>query len=269
MSFFAGKVVLVTGGSAGLGWHTARAFARGGAQVVITARGAKRLEAAAAELRRAGGTVTSIAADVTSQHEVDDLFRHLDHEYQRLDVLVNCAGRSARGLASQVAPAQFLELMELNFLGLVRASQAALPRLVASRGHLINIGSLASKVATPYLGAYPASKFAVAAYSQQLRLELAPQGVHVLLVCPGPIERRDADGRYENEARHLPEAAGRPGGGAKVKATDPEKLAGRIVRACQKRQAELVLPSQARWLAAISQLWPSLGDWIINRVSPP
>ena len=82
-------------------------------------------------------------------------------------------------------------MIDLNFLSTVRVTQAALPHLLKTGGHLVQIGSLATKIASRYLGAYAASKFPVAAYCQQLRLELGPQGLHTLLVCPGPI-RRDA-----------------------------------------------------------------------------
>jgi len=124
---------------------------------------------------------------------------------------------------------------------------------------------LASKSAARFLGGYPATKFAVAAYSQQLRLELAEDGVHVLLVCPGPIARPDAGARYDDVAHDLPAAARQPGGGVKVRGLDPDDLARRILHACQRRSPELVVPARARWLFAIQQLWPRLGDWILRR----
>jgi short-subunit dehydrogenase len=123
---------------------------------------------------------------------------------------------------------------------------------------------LASKIASAYLGAYPASKFAVAAYSRQLRLELAPRGLHVLLVCPGPLQRADAGTRYDDQAAGLPAAARRPGAGAQLKAIDPLALGQRIIRACQRREPELVVPGKVRWLAALSELAPSWGDWILR-----
>jgi short-subunit dehydrogenase len=120
-------------------------------------------------------------------------------------------------------------------------------------------------VAGAYLGAYPASKFAVAAYSQQLRLELEPRGLHVLLVCPGPLQREDAGRRYDQQAQGLPAAARRPGGGARLKAIDPLALGQRIVRACQRRERELVVPGKVRWLAALAELSPAWADWLIRR----
>ena len=127
--------------------------------------------------------------------------------------------------------------------------------------------SLAAKSASRYLGAYPASKFPLAAYAQQMRLEQGPLGLHTLLVCPGPIRRDDAGSRYDSKAGDLPAAARQPGGGVKLKGIDPDWLARRILMACENRQAELVVPGRAKLLFAISQLWPALGDWIVTRMT--
>jgi short-subunit dehydrogenase len=144
-------------------------------------------------------------------------------------------------------------------------TRAALPHLLEARGHLVHIGSLGSKAASKFLGAYPASKFPLAAYAQQLRLELGPKGLHTLLVCPGPIRRDDAGQRYREAA--VPANAREPGGGVKLPGIDADWLARRILRACERRQTELVVPARARLLFAIAQLWPTLGDWIINRMT--
>ncbi|MGI9457382.1 MAG: SDR family NAD(P)-dependent oxidoreductase, partial [Aeoliella sp.] len=148
--------------------------------------------------------------------------------------------------------------------------------LTAMRGHLVLVGSLASHVAPRYLGAYPASKFPLAAIAQQLRLELGPSGLHTLLVCPGPIARHmlgdhasgdKSDDRYQAEARGVPASAGGPGGGAKVLALDPHNLAERILKACQRRRSELVLPRKARLLFVLNQISPRLGDWLLKRMT--
>jgi uncharacterized protein len=199
--------------------------------------------------------------------DVERLAARVHSEWRRLDLLVNCAGRSSRGKIEETTPEQFQQLWDLNFLAAVRCTRALLPMLLESRGHVVQIGSLASKTASKYLGAYPASKFALAAYSQQLRLELHERGLHVLLVCPGPIAREDAGSRYAAEAGNLPAEARQPGGGAKLKGLDPELLAQQVLRACERRQPELVLPWKARLLFAISALWPRWGDWITNRMT--
>ena len=190
MSYWKDKVALITGGSGGLGLALARKFGLRGARVVIASRGAENLNLAAESLRSEGADVLAVTADVTRQEDVETLVRRCNERFGRIDVLVNNAGRSARGEILATSPNDFHDLMELNLIAAVRCTQAAAEHLLATQGHVVNIGSLASKCAARYLGAYPASKFALAAYSQQLRLELSPRGLHVLLVCPGPITRR-------------------------------------------------------------------------------
>lgn len=267
MSGWQNRSVLITGGSSGLGREIARAFARRGARVAIVARDPQRLTEAADLLRAESGEVLAIAADITRPEDVQRLMAECLGRYGGLDVLVNCAGRSARGELLQTGAEAFGELMELNLLALVRCTRAALPHLLASRGHVVNIGSLAAKIAGRYLGAYAATKFAVAAYSQQLRLELGPQGLHVLLVCPGPIAR-DQPRRYAG-SENLPPGAALPGGGVKVGRIQPQRLAEAIVRACERRRAELIVPAKARLLFVLAQLSPRLGDWLVERFTSP
>ena len=264
MTYWTDKAALVTGGSSGLGLAIARALVAAGARVAICGRDVGRLEAAAAGL---GDRCQGIAADVTRDSDVAALVAKTVEAYERLDLLVNCAGRSTRGAIETVTAKQFAELLDVNFLSAVRCTQAALPHLIESRGHVVHIGSLASKAASKHLGAYPASKFPLAAYAQQMRLELADQGVSTLLVCPGPIRRDENSPRYEIESAGLPEAASRPGGGVKLNGIDPDWLARRILRAAERRQAEVVVPARARLLFAIAQLSPRLGDWLIRRMT--
>lgn len=267
MNAWQSKVAVVTGGSSGLGRAIARALVDRGVRVVIAARGAEKLEATAAELRAQGGDVLAVPADITRQEAVDRLFAAAVERFGRLDMLVNNAGRSARGEAIATTAEEFAELMDLNLIALVRCTRAAMPHLLASQGHLVNIGSLAGKTAARYMGAYSATKHAVSAYSQQLRLELAPRGLHVLLVSPGPIARDEPRIYAEEKVTSLPPSARKPGGGAKVGLLKSDRLAEQILRACERRKPELVVPGRARLVFAISQLWPGLGDWIVKKMS--
>jgi len=265
MGYWKDKVVLVTGGSSGLGRVIADAFGAGGAKLVIAGLEGDAVRQAAAEIRQTGCEVLGVQADITRQEQVDSLVKQGLDRFGRLDVLVNNAGRSMRGKVLDTTPEQFRELMDLNFIALVRCTRAAVPELLKRRGHVVNIGSLAAKSAARWVGAYPATKHAVAAYSQQLRLELGPEGLHVLLVCPGPITRRKPRLYPLEGLEDLPENARRPGAGVKVGAIPPWKLARAILRACRRRQPELVVPAKVRILFAISALWPSVGDWIVRR----
>jgi short-subunit dehydrogenase len=248
-----------------LGRAIAAEFSRQGAKTALCARDPERLAIVAGDFRRDGAEVLALPADVTRPEDVDALVVRTVEQFGRLDVLVNNVGRSTRGNILEVSADEFRDLLEVNFLTAVRMTRAAAPHLLKTQGHIVNIGSLAAKSAGRFLGAYPASKFALAAYSQQLRLELKPQGVHVLLVCPGPIARDDAGTRYDEQAAHLPMSARQPGGGVRVRAIRPDDLARRIVDACARRRPELIVPMKAKLLFALAQLWPSLADRILLR----
>jgi uncharacterized protein len=265
--YWTGKVVLVTGSSSGLGRALAEAFARVGARIAVSARSVDTLETVAAELRSSGTQVLAIPADVTQQDQVDSLIEQTVKHFGRLDVLVNNVGRSARGALLETTPEDFASLMDVNFLSVVRCTRAAVPHLILSRGHLVNIGSLSGKSASRYVGAYSATKFALAAFTQQLRLELRPQGVHVLLVSPGPIARDDRSRRHADKLEGLPARAARPGAGVRISPVRPEKLSQAIVKACRRRQPELVYPPLARLFIAVIQLFPRLGDWLVRKMT--
>ena len=267
MSSWQDKVVVVTGASGGLGFSIAEAYARRGARVVMAARGADALHVAAQRLTSQGATVLAWPTDVTVSEQVDALINTTVERFGRLDVLVNNAGLSMRGAVIDTTPEMFRDLLELNLIAVVRCTRAAMPHLLAARGSVVNIGSLAGKSAARYVGAYPASKFALTAYNQQLRLELGPQGLHVLLVCPGPIARDEPRLRSPEALDHLPASAHRPGAGVKTKAISPDWLADRIVLACERRQSELIVPRVARWLFTFMQTSPRLADWLVRRTT--
>nr|NIP85090.1 SDR family NAD(P)-dependent oxidoreductase [Planctomycetales bacterium] len=236
-------------------------------RVAIAARDPDGLARCASDLRAGGAEVMTVVTDVTQAGQVDEMVRQTVDRYGRLDVLVNSAGRSTRGEIAATTPEAFEELMRINFLATVRCTRAALPHLMASRGHLVNIGSIAAKITAPYLGAYPATKFAVAAYSHQLRLELGPQGLHVLLVCPGPLLRADGGARYDDLTEGLPAAARQPGGTRRLRPLPPARVAAKILTSCERRKPELVMPGKVRLLLAVAQLFPELADKLIRRAS--
>jgi len=266
-TYWTGKTAVVTGASGGLGFAIAHELVAAGANVVLAARTQATLDAAAAKLAHLPGRAVAIAADVTRDDDVEALIAGTLRQFSRLDLLVNNAGLSVRKKIIDTTPDDFRQLMELNLLATVRCTRAAAEPLIATRGHLVNIGSLAGKSASRWLGAYPASKFAVTAYTQQLRLELSDQGLHVLLVCPGPIARDDDRVRSVDELANLPESARKPGGGVKVGRIPPAVLARQILQACERRRPELIVPWSARVLFTLAQASPRLGDWLVRKFS--
>lgn len=263
MSYWKEKVVLITGGSSGLGLEIASAFAENGARVIIAALEKDAVEKVTADFQTQGRDVVGFPVNVCSDEDVQNLRSEIQARFGRLDVLVNVAGRTDRGKIENCDAEHFSKVMNLNFIALVRVTHTFLPMLLAAQGHIINIGSLASKSASRWTGAYPASKHAVAAYSQQLRLEHRPDGLKVLLVCPGPIQR-ETERLYPLEGlEDLPESARRPGAGVKVSKLSVGKLVSAILRSSERGDVELVLPWKARVLFTIAQICPKLGDWLV------
>jgi NAD(P)-dependent dehydrogenase (short-subunit alcohol dehydrogenase family) len=262
MSYWQDKVALVTGGSAGLGLAISRRLVERGAKVSLVARGEEALKSTA---RSIGGDVLPIVADVTNPNEVEQCVDETLRRFGKLHLVCHSAGKSMRGEVLATSREDFEALWRVNFLAATDLVRAAAEQLIALRGHVVLIGSLASRVAPPYLGAYPTSKFPLDAYAQQLRLELGPRGLHTLLVCPGPIAREDRSPRYVDA--NVPDSAHRPGGGARVRAIDPDLLAAKILTACESRQPELVVPSRSKVLFAMRQLSPRLGDWLLRKMT--
>lgn len=264
--YWTDKKVFISGGSAGFGFELADRFLHAGARVAVTGRQADNLEAAAARLtEKHNREVLSLVADVTQQDDVDSIFAQLRQKWGGLDTIVNNVGKSDRGRLMDVSAEKLQDLWQTNVLSAFLCTQAALPLLRVTKGHIVTIGSLASKTAAKYLGGYAMSKFPLAAFCQQLRYELAEDGIHVLLVCPGPMQRDDAGQRYNDVAGDLPEEAKLPGAGVKIKRLDPIALAEKVLQATEKRQPELVLPAKSKLLFTISQISPRWGDWILKR----
>jgi NAD(P)-dependent dehydrogenase (short-subunit alcohol dehydrogenase family) len=273
MPYWSHKACLVTGGTAGLGKVLAATLARQGARVVVNGRDPQRVAETVNELQSLGfgdkKNFVGITGDITEPGFANELVAKSIEAFGTLDFACHAAGRSMRGELTATSREDFEALWRVNTLAAFDLAVAAADALTASQGHLVFIGSLASRVSPRYLGAYAESKFPLTAMAQQLRLERGPTGLHTLLVCPGPIARKDTtpSDRYAAADQGLPNSATKPGGGAKVSAIDPEVLCEKILKACERRKAELIVPSKARLLFVLNQVSPSLGDWLLRKMS--
>lgn len=265
--FWSNKTVVISGGSSGLGLHLAKAAAKQGAMVTILGRSSEKLVVAKEEIKKSTNQeAQTLAVDALAPQEAKEFLRWL--EANNVDLLINAIGRSDRGRLEQLSPSDLESLFRDNVVTTATMTQTVLPSLKKARGCIVNIGSLAGVIASPQMGGYCVSKFALSAYSAQLRLELQDSNVHVLLVSPGPIRREDSHNRYSElvHARGMEQSgANAPGGGANLKMLDPELLSEAILQSAFRKDLQLVLPTKVKWLAAIRAIWPWLGDQILKR----
>jgi short-subunit dehydrogenase len=156
-------------------------------------------------------------------------------------------------------------MMDVNYFAVVHTTLKALPWLAESEGSLVNIATLAAKTAWPWIAPYGASKAALANFTDNIRLEAVGK-VHVLLVCPGPLQREDAGQRYAAEAEGLSAVANLPGAGAPVRAICPGWLARQIVVGVKRRRLQLIYPTKFRWLMLVNALSSRWGFWLTQRL---
>ena len=183
-----GKVALVTGASSGIGEATAVALAGAGAAVAVGARRTDRLDALAAKLRDGGARVLQLQLDVTDEQACTDAVRRTRDELGGLDVLVNNAGVMLLGTIVGADTEDWRRMLHTNVLGLMYMTSAAIEGMVEQdSGDVVNISSVAGRVARLGSGVYNASKWAVNAFSESLRQEVTGRGVRISLVEPGAV----------------------------------------------------------------------------------
>jgi NAD(P)-dependent dehydrogenase (short-subunit alcohol dehydrogenase family) len=255
---FAGKTVLITGGSRGLGLVLARALVARGAGVALMARQPAELAKAVESLgpeARAIGVAGDVRIPESCAHVVDEVVSRLG----RLDVLVNNAGVILSAPLSRTSIDDFQALMDVHFWGTIHMTSAALPHLLARPGSRVaNICSIGAKLPIPHLSAYCASKFAQAGLSSVLGQELRQHGVIVSTVYPGLMRTGShLHARFRGDAareyRLFALAAGTP-----VTAMSAERAARAILRAVARGQSDVTLPGSMRLAARTAALAPNL-----------
>lgn len=262
---FRGRHVLVTGGSEGIGFALARRLVAVGAEVTLVSRSAEKLAAAGARLAAEvpAARIEAVPLDVGDAAAVAATFpRWLGA--RPLDVLINNAAVSRPGYFDEIPAADFQRMMDVNFAGVVNVTRALLPALERARGHLVNVGSLSSVVATLGHSAYCSSKFALYGFSEVLRAELRPRGVAVSIVLPPETETR----MVEDERPFLPPAA------VVLQESAGRLTADEVARATLRGVAggdfEIVPGLLARLALFAARLSPALvraySDWVIDRV---
>jgi short-subunit dehydrogenase len=203
---FRDKVVIVTGASSGIGLATAKEFAASGSKVVLAARSLPQLKSLEKELTGQKLDVLAVATDVSREEDCKNLIEKTIEKYRKIDILVNNAGVSMKALFARTDLVVLHRLMDVNFWGTVYCTKYALPYLVASKGSLIGVSSVAGFHGLPGRSGYSASKFAIHGFLETIRIENLKNGLHVMIIAPGftATEIRKhalmADGREQGES---------------------------------------------------------------------
>lgn len=251
-------VVLITGGTSGIGRACALEFGRAGAKVVITGRDAVKLAATAAELVAAGIEYHTVQGDVGVVADANRTVADTVAAFGRLDVLINNAGLSMRAKFADVNVQILEQLMQTNFFGTVYITKAALPYLLASKGTIVGISSIAGYRGLPGRTGYSASKFAMNGFLEALRTELLPVGVNVLTAAPGFTA---------SNIRHTALLAnGQPQQDTprnEAKMMTSEKVAQHLRRAVAQRQRTMVLTGEGKLVVFLNKWLPGLMDKLV------
>lgn len=253
------RVAIITGASSGIGYATAQAFARQGWAVVLAARRVERITTLADQIIANGGTALVVPTDVTQPADRASLIAQTLAHFGRLDVLMNNAGRGHYARTADLDIETIREVFELNVIAPIMLTKLALPALQRQRGMVINIASIAGRVATPPLNIYNATKFALIGWTEATRRELRRSGVRFCIVDPGPIST-EFDVAAEG-SQTSPDA--KPGGWPAA------LVARRIVRLVRHPRREIIIPrvfGPAIWL---NHAFPAVIDWATGRgISP-
>jgi short-subunit dehydrogenase len=254
-----GARAILTGASSGIGWALALRLADERVRLVLASRSSERLEALATTIRQRGGEARAIPTDITDPVPRLRLVEAAVSAWGGLDILINNAGVGATGYFADASEDRLRRIFEVNFFAATELTRLALPQLRAGRNPmLVNVSSIIGRRGIPGNSEYCASKFALAGWSESLRAELRPQGVHVLLVCPGRIETEFREHLLEDRVtfrwqRHRMMSA--------------DRCAQLIVRAMRRRQNELVTTAEGKALLWVNRLFPRLLDYLLARHS--
>lgn len=267
-----GKVILITGGTRGLGLVLARGLADEGAHIVICARDEKELDRAFDELSAKGGWVMAIPCDVTDRDQVQAMVDAVLQRWGRIDVLINNAGTISVGPVETMTLEDYESAMKTHFWGPLFLIQAVLPGMRERReGRIVNIASIGGKISMPHLVPYNASKFALVGLSEGLRAELAKDGVYITTVCPG-LMRTGSPRQAFFKGQHRAEYAWFSiSDSLPLVSMSASEAARQIIAACKRGDAEVVLSLPAKMAVTLHDLFPGFAARlldIVNRLLP-
>ena len=254
------KIVLITGASSGFGADAARLFAKEGCITVLAARRMDRLTALAEQIRAGGGQAFAVALDVTEQSQIDDAVQTVLDHFGRIDVLFNNAGFGRLDWLETLDPAADIETqIDVNLSGVIQVTRAVLPSMLARRaGTIINMSSVAGLIAAPMYSIYAATKYGVRGFTDALRREVAPFGIRVSGIYPGPAVTEFSQHSGSDSA--VKKNLKTPGWIYMTSAY----VARRTVGLAKHPRRTLVIPWWFRPVIGFDTLFPGLVDWFLK-----
>ena len=266
------KVVLVTGGSRGLGLVLARHICDQGGKVALLARDPEELARAKADLTARRGKVFTVECDLCDRAQIQSAIRMIIDRFGRIDILINNAGIMEVGPLEHMSRQDFERTMQVHFWAVYELISQVVPEMrIWGGGRIVNISSIGGKVAVPHMAPYSASKFALAGFSDAIRAELACDNIHVTTVAPGLMRtgshvNAKFKGNHSAEFAWFSASAGLP-----LISMDANRAARKILAACRRGQPSLTLTFAARGAIVGNALFPNLIGYamkLVNRFLP-
>src|SRR5437870_5460961 len=266
------KVVLITGGSRGLGLVLARHVCARGGKVALIARDPDELARAKADLAPRGGKVLTIECDLLDTGKIQSAVRQIIDRFGKIDILINNAGIIEVGPVEHMSREDFERNMRLHFWAAYELISQVVPEMcIWGGGRIVNISSIGGKVAVPHMAPYSASKFALTGFSDAIRAELARDNIHVTTVAPGLMRtgshvNAKFKGSHDAEFAWFSASAGAP-----VISIDADRAARKILAACRRGQPSLTLTFAARGAIVGNALFPNFTGYAmkaVNRLLP-
>ena len=269
---FTDRVVVITGGSRGLGLLIGRELARKGARLAILARDDKEVARGVLDLASRGAEVLGVPCDVRMENDAQSAIEKILAKFGRIDVLINNAGTIGVGPIQHMTQADFADAMAVHFWAPLNLMQRVIPHMRArGEGRIVNISSIGGRIGVPHLAPYCASKFALAGLSEAMRAELVTDNIYVTSVYPGLMRTGSPynaffKGRHREEFAWFALMDSLP-----VTSIDARRAARQVVEACRCGDAQLTISIQAKLAVAIHALAPGFTlkamEWM-NRMLP-
>ena len=257
MSNFTDKIVVITGGSDGIGKALVAQFLALGAKVATCGRNENKLSLLASEFP--SSNLYTAQVDVSKQEQSEAFIKQVVDNWGRIDVLINNAGISMRALVSEVSVQTLQNVMDINFWGTVYCTKAALPSIQQNKGVIVGVSSIAGYRGLPGRSGYSASKFALNGWLEALKTELYSTGTHVMWVCPGFTTSNIRNAALDKNANAQGESPMDEGS-----MMSSEECATHIIHAIEKRKRSLVLTFTGKRTVFMNKYFPAWADKLVH-----